>query len=129
MNGEPGSAPSFDLRSVGRGTLWGLGAMLAGALLQGAVAHSSPLTEQSEAILGMAWQAAGGLLAGFLAARRAPGSGWLHGGVSGLLLVAILVTVNGIATALPEAGALLKALGLGTGAGALGGVAGVNTRR
>lgn len=127
MSGEPGS--SFDLRSVGRGTLWGLGAMLLGALIQGLVAHSSPLTEQSEAILGMVWQATGALLAGFLAARRAPGSGWLHGATSGLLLVAVLVTINGIATALPAAAALLKAAGLGAGAGALGGVAGVNTRR
>lgn len=69
--------------------LWGLvfafGLLLATAAVMGSVAHFSP------------WQATPGALetagygsialAGWLAARRAPRAGWLHGGIVGLLFL------------------------------------------
>ena len=126
MNGE--SSPVLDLRAVGRGTLWGLAGMLVGSVIQGIYGHSSPMALATEQILTMVWQAAAGLLGGFLAARRAPGAGWLHGAAAGLGIVALLTLFNGIAYSLPDAMVLLKAAGLTAGAGLLGGIAGVNTR-
>lgn len=69
--------------------LWGLvfafGLLLAAATVMGSAAHFSP------------WQATPGALqtagygciavAGWLAARRAPRAGWLHGGIVGLLFL------------------------------------------
>ncbi len=128
MNGDSGASPAFDLRAVGSGALWGIIAMLIASILQGLLGFRTPLAAGTEEILALIWQAIGALLAGFLAARRAPGAGWLHGGAAGLSLVLALAAVNGVATALPGLGALAKAGGIATGAGALGGIAGVNTR-
>lgn len=128
MNGDSGASLAFDMRAVGSGALWGVVAMLLGSVLQGVLGFRSPLTPGTEAIMSLVWQALGALLGGFLAARRAPGSGWLHGAAAGLTLVLALTAVNGVATALPPLGALAKAGGLSMGVGALGGVAGVNLK-
>jgi len=119
----------FDLRAVGAGVLWGLVIMLVGALMQGLAGYASPLTGRTEDVLTLVWQALGPLVGGFVAARRAAGSGWLHGAVAGLALVLSVASVMGVASALPTLAVLLKMAGIGIGVGALGGVAGVNSAR
>ncbi|MDB4896999.1 MAG: hypothetical protein JWN15_3261 [Firmicutes bacterium] len=126
MNGESGAAPALDLRAVGVGVLWGIGTLLLGAVVQGIIGHNSQV---GEAVLPLMWQALATLLGGFQAARRATGSGWLHGAISGIVLVLCLAAGMGIASALPSMAILMKMAGIGAGAGILGGIAGVNLGR
>ena len=126
MDGRTGG---FDIRAVGTGVLWGLGVMALGALLHGLVGYASPLSGRTEDVLTLAVQVTGPLLGGFLAARRAAGSGWLHGALAGLTLVLAIAAVMGIGSALPTLAVVLKIAGIGTGVGALGGIVGVNSSR
>lgn len=126
MNGESGAAPALDLRAVGVGVLWGIGTLLLGSVVQGIIGYN---TQVAEAVLPLMWQALATILGGFQAARRATGSGWLHGATSGLALVLCLAGGMGIASSLPSMALLLKMAGIGAGAGILGGIAGVNLGR
>jgi len=118
--------PSVDLRAIGVGMLWGLGLLLMAALGQGVVTFRSPVAVGTELILSIIWQLAAALLSGYFAARRASGAGWLHGALSGVALILAIAAVMGVHTALPTLAAALKMAGIGTGAGALGGVVGIN---
>ncbi|HEY3368483.1 MAG TPA: TIGR04086 family membrane protein [Symbiobacteriaceae bacterium] len=129
MNGESGAAPAFDLKAVGMGIIWGLVVLIVGSVVQGVVGFSTPLSPQAVQTLGLAWQAAAGLLGGFGAARRASGSGWLHGAVAGMALVLAVAAVMGVSSALPTLAVVLKMAGIGTAAGMMGGIAGVNVGR
>lgn len=129
MNGESGAAPAFDLRAVGTGVLWGVGLMALGAAAQGIYAYGSPLSSGAEALAGPVWRTAGAFLGGFMAARRAAGSGWLHGALAGLGMLLPVSLVMGVIEALPGMMAALKVAGLGTAAGIVGGVLGVNMGR
>lgn len=126
MKGETDRPMAFDPGAVVAGMVWGLVLMLFGGIAQGLFGFGRPLSAGAENVLTWVWQVAGPLLAGFLAARRAAGSGWLHGAVSGAAVVLSLAAVMGVHSALPTLAALLKLAGIGTGAGALGGIAGVN---
>ncbi|HYG57362.1 MAG TPA: TIGR04086 family membrane protein [Symbiobacteriaceae bacterium] len=119
--------PAVDLRAVGVGIIWGLGLLLGGALLQGIIASGSAMGEGTEAVLRWVLHGASALLGGFLAARRAAGTGWLHGALAGVALMLSIAAVMGSHSALPLLARLLVAAGVGTGVGALGGVVGVNT--
>lgn len=127
MSSGTGDTPAFDFRAVGAGMLWGLGLMLLGAVVQGIVGYSTPLSGKVENWLAMAWQAVGPMVGGFMAARRAQGSGWLHGMLAGIAVVLSVAAAMGVHTALPTLAAVLKLVGIGGGAGALGGIAGVNS--
>lgn len=116
MNNETSTAPMFDFRAVGTGVLLGLGILMLGGIIQTMASFNLPIV----------WQVAGSLLGGFLAARRAAGSGWLHGALAGAALMLSVAAVMGVHTALPLLADLLKLAGIGTGLGALGGIAGVN---
>lgn len=129
MNGEAAGGASLNVRAVGAGALWGLALMLMGAIAQGLFAHGTPLSGTLEVVLPMAWRVLGAALAGFLAARRAEGAGWLHGLLAGMLLALALGVVTGVIMELPAIAVLAKWAGLGAGAGLVGGVAGVNLGR
>jgi putative membrane protein (TIGR04086 family) len=126
MNSETGSAPAFDLRAVGIGLIWGIGVMMVSATIQAMVVFSSPLSTAMEGIMAMVWQALGAATGGLVAAKRAAGTGWLHGAITGMLLVLLVAALMGVVTALPAAAPLLKMLVISTIAGLLGGVLGVN---
>jgi putative membrane protein (TIGR04086 family) len=129
MNGESGAAPVLDVRAVGVGVLWGIGILLLGSVLHGLIGFSSPLSAGAEMLLPLFWNALAGLFGGFQAARRAAGSGWLHGALAGVCLVLSMAAVMGVTSALPTMAAVLKFAGIGAGAGILGGIAGVNMGR
>lgn len=128
MNNETGASPGFDFRAVGSGALWGWVVMLIGALLQGLYGYRSPLSAGAEEMMAIIWQALGALISGFLAARRAQGTGWLHGALAGLSMLLGLTLVNGVVAGMPGLAVLAKAAGISAGAGTMGGIAGVNTR-
>ncbi|MCL4426222.1 MAG: TIGR04086 family membrane protein [Firmicutes bacterium] len=70
------------------------------------------------------------VLGGWYAARRAETSGWLHGGVTGVVYVLIALTLGLALYSVPFILVTsLKRLGAGFLLGALGGVLGVNLRR
>lgn len=123
------AAPGFDLRAVGGGILWGLGVVLAGGVIQGVAGFSTALSPVAEARLAVGLQAAGCLVGGFAAARKASGSGWLHGASAGLGLVLVVAGLMGVASAFPSMAVLARAAALGTAVGALSGIAGVNSTR
>jgi putative membrane protein (TIGR04086 family) len=129
MNGGTNTGTGVDLRAVGTGMVWGLGLMVAGALLQGVVAFVKPLEPATLMVMEWVWPAVASLVGGFLAARRADGAGWLHGALSGAALVLSLGAIIGVASALPTLAWLLKMGGVGAGAGVVGGILGVNTAR
>lgn len=126
MNSETGSGGSFDLSAVGSGVLRGLLLMLVGALVQAVIAYRAPLSPGAEMAWNYSWQGLGALVAGFLSGRRASGSGWLHGSAAGMGLALVAAGVMGVLTSLPGLMTMLKALGVGAGLGAVGGIAGVN---
>jgi putative membrane protein (TIGR04086 family) len=126
MNGERNAGPSFDLSAVGAGVLWGLMMMLTGSMLQGVLAYRSPLSPGAETVWTYIWQGLGALLAGYMAGRKAGGSGWLHGGMAGAGLAIVAAVVMGVLTAMPGMAGLMKALGGGAALGALAGILGVN---
>lgn len=126
MHGEDDAGSGFDLSAVGSGVLWGMMLMLVGALLQGIMAYRSPLSPGAEAFWNYGWQGMGALLSGFMAGRRAGGSGWLHGSIAGAGMALAVAGVMGVLTDLPAMAGLLKGLGGGAGLGALAGIAGVN---
>lgn len=126
MKEESGGGPSLDLSAVGSGVLWGLILMLTGALIQGVMAYRSPLAPGAETFWTYGWQGMGSLLAGFMAGRRAGGSGWMHGGLAGAGLALSIALVMGVLTDLPAMGALLKGLGGAAGLGSVAGIGGVN---
>lgn len=102
-----------------------VGATIMAILLYNLVLAESrlPLLEDGVGVLSI-------ILGGWYAARRAEKSGWLHGGLAGLLYVAIAVTLGSTLYAIPfSALAILKRLGAGFLLGALGGVIGVNIGR
>jgi putative membrane protein (TIGR04086 family) len=115
--------------AVGRGLLWGLAALVGGGVALGLVGYRTPLDPATEEWLRWGWHSAAALLGGFSAGRRATGSGWMHGALSGAVLVLAVAAIMGIASGFPPAGALLRLLGVAMVAGALGGIAGVNLRR
>lgn len=123
------AAQQLDLRAVGGGILWGLGAALAGGVIQGVISATAPLAPLTEARLVGGWQAVGCLVGGFLAARSAGRAGWLQGGAAGLGLVLVVTGLMGIGSAFPAGPALARAALLGTAVGSLAGMIGVNTRR
>jgi putative membrane protein (TIGR04086 family) len=127
MNGDSNPSVGVDLRAVGSGMVWGLGLMVLGSLSQGVLDFVSPLGPDTGAVMEMVWPAAGALTGGFLAARRAAGTGWLHGVLAGAGLVLCLGTIMGVASGLPTLAWLLKVGGISAGAGVLGGVLGVNS--
>lgn len=129
MNRDSVAAPAFDLRAVGTGVLWGVGMMTVGAIGQGVYAFGTPLSGGAEAWAGPVWRTAGALLGGFMAARRAAGSGWLHGALAGLGMLVPVSLLMGVIESLPGLMAALKMAGLGTVAGVIGGVLGVNSGR
>jgi len=128
MNGESSTGSVFDLRGIMVGTGWGLGLLLLAGLIQGAVGHGSPISAGLEQILAMLWQALGVTLGGFVAGRRAPVAGWLHGALAGLCFILAVTVVMGVLAALPTMTALLKMGAIGLGLGAAAGAAGVATR-
>lgn len=127
MKSGDGGGASFDFSAVGSGVLWGLILILVGGLVQGVTSYRTPLSPGVEAVWALGWQAMGGILAGFLAGRRARGGGWLHGGLAGMGTALAVAGIMGVLTELPAMAALLKGLGGGAGLGALAGIAGVNS--
>jgi putative membrane protein (TIGR04086 family) len=121
-----GSGRTIDLAAVGVGMIWGLVVLLAGTLTQGVYGYARPLSPETEATMAFVWHVMAGLAGGFSSARRAAGSGWMHGALAGMALVLSLAAVAGVATALPTLATLLQLAGIGTGAGAVGGIIGVN---
>ncbi len=127
MNGEPNATASgIDLGAIGSGVLWGLGILILGAITQAVMGMSTPLSPAMESVMPQIWQGVGALLGGYLAGRRAAGNGLLHGAVSGIALILSVAAIMGVHTALPALAAVLKMAGIGAGAGALGGIFGVN---
>jgi putative membrane protein (TIGR04086 family) len=124
MNGDSSAPSGLDFRAVGIGMIWGLLLMLAGAVIQTVAATASPLSEVTVGVLKFVWQGLGALVGGYMAARRAGSSGWLHGALSGAALVMALAAVMGF-DSLPTLAYVLKSAGIGAGAGILGGVVGV----
>lgn len=129
MHDDSSGGSAIDLRAVGAGVLWGLVLMVVGAIAQLFMGMNSPLSPEMTEWLALLWQVAGGLLGGFLAARRAASSGWLHGAMAGMALVLSIAAIMGVRAALPTLAALLKMAGIGTGAGLVGGILGVNLGR
>lgn len=127
MNGESNTSSGVDLGAVATGMAWGLGLMVLGTLSQGAWAFVKPMDPATVTAMKWVWPAVGSALGGFLAARRAAGTGWLHGALAGAALVLAIGTILGVANGLPTLAWLLKMGGVGAGAGMLGGVLGVNT--
>lgn len=126
VNGDGGG---FTWGAVLRGAIWGLGAMLAGGLTQGLISYYSPPSAAVAGIMSFVWQAVGGLAAGFVASRRASGGGWLHGAAAGMLLIGLVIAMAAVQSGLPRGADLAQLVGIACGSGAVGGIAGVNTRR
>lgn len=129
MRSDSGAAPALDLRAVGIGVIWALVVLVLGAFVQALVGLRSPLSESGMQVMTLGWQVLAGLFGGIQAARRAAGSGWLHGALAGAALVLVVAAIMGISSALPGLAALLKMAGIGIGSGAVGGIAGVNLGR
>jgi putative membrane protein (TIGR04086 family) len=130
MNGDSRIGAGVDFLAVGAGIVWGLLIIVMGGLAQGIASGLgfSP-TAATELLMTLLWHALGAFVGGYLAGRRAGGLGWLHGALSGAALVLAIAAVMGVREALPELAALLKFAGIGTGAGVLGGIFGVNAAR
>jgi|GEM_PF-3343553 len=126
MNDEGGASGSGTMAAIGSGVLWGLLIMLTGAVIQGVWAYKSPLPPGAEETAMLIWQGLGAVVAGFFAARRAAGAGWLHGGLAGCALAMAATAIMGVLTDLPEMLAFARAVGSGAGLGALAGIAGIN---
>jgi putative membrane protein (TIGR04086 family) len=120
------SSSAVDLRAVGMGALWGLAMVGLGAMVQSMATGGTTLSPFMDQAMRYGLQALGGLVGGFMAARRAEGTGWLHGALAGMALILSIGAIMGITTSLPTLAALLKMGGIGAGAGILGGIAGIN---
>lgn len=119
----------FDLAAVFSGIISGFFVALILAVLLGAVAYQWPLSPLGALRATLAVQALGMLVAGFRAAAKSRGDGWLHGLAAGLGLAGALVIVSAIGWGLPGWTGLLPVFGLGASLGLLGGVFGVNFSR
>lgn len=123
--GAPAGA-GLDLISVAAGTLAGLVCLTVLGLAQGALGHGYPLSPAGERIGVFLVQGLASLLGGIWSARRAEGSGWLHGALAGFFLATALAGVMGVKDAFPQMLEFLRRAGASTALGALGGVLGVN---
>lgn len=127
-SGEEGAPPGagLDLSAVGGGTLAGLVWLTMLGVVQGMIGHGYPLTVSLETLGAALTQGVAAVMGGIWSARRAAGSGWLHGALTGLLFAGAIACVMGIKDAFPALSAFAQRAGAATALGALGGVIGVN---
>lgn len=121
------AAPVFNLRAIVVGTAVTLVASVAVAVLTAVVMYLSPLSEQylSTALYYVGFAIV--IIGGMVASRAARRLGWLHGGLAGMAAATLamfflsLLFPGGLAV-----GEVFRQAVLAFGAGALGGVIGVN---
>jgi putative membrane protein (TIGR04086 family) len=122
-----GSAPAgIDLGAARFGAVAGLALLVLLSLLQGLLGWFVTLPDLWEQASLWAAQGLSTLAAGIWAARRAEGSGLLHGALAGLSVALVIAAATGVRGALPEWSVLLTRCGLAAALGGLGGIAGLN---
>lgn len=121
------AAPLFNLRAVMIGTVTALVASMAIVAVTALLMYFTPLSEQYLSI-GLYYVGFGVVIfSGLVASRAARRLGWLHGGLAGMtaatlaMLLLALLFPGGLSTA-----EVFRQAALAFGAGAVGGVIGVN---
>nr|PZN44978.1 MAG: TIGR04086 family membrane protein [Bacillota bacterium] len=121
-----GDGQGYSLPAVVAG--WGAGLVALGvaAVGLGFLLWQLPLGPPAEGWLAVVLWALAGLVAGLQAGRRSQGSGLVHGLSAGVLVCLTLLALAAVWAGLPPGSQIAWMGGAAAGAGALGGILGVN---